>query len=244
MTTKNKEAAHGALERNQGKLNGDPPKRKRTTRKAPAKRGSVEVTEIGGEVPTNGAEAVITMAKPVTVEVTIQGTCDMLFHRWNVEEVKAKADADKGSKAKKTDNPETMVYRNDSGEICLPNTYIKGALVKAAKSYQDPRSPRKSLMDMAKAVILPLTRLASLGLTKWDYEHQCRVNVQRNAVTRTRPAIKEGWKATFMIQLLRPQYIDSKMLMRLLVDAGELVGVGDDRPNYGRFQVVHFEPLQ
>jgi hypothetical protein len=217
------------------------PKRKRTTKKTPAKRGSVTVTEIGGEVPTNGAEAVLT--KPVSVEVTIQGTADMLFHRWNVEEVEARAGAGKGSKVKKTDNPETMVYRDDRNNVCLPGEYLRQSIIHAAKSHQDPRSPRKSLMDMAKATIVCLTPLASLGMTQWDYEDKRRVNIQRNAVTRTRPAIKAGWKATFIIRLLRPQYIDPKLLLQLLVDAGVLVGVADFRPTYGRFQVVRFEEL-
>lgn len=45
------------------------------------------VPAIGGESPTNGAKQAIDTEIPFVVEVTIQGTSDLLFHRWNVESV-------------------------------------------------------------------------------------------------------------------------------------------------------------
>ena len=53
------------------------------------------------------------------VNMRIQGRQDILFHRWNDEEVQAKAAARKGSEEKKRDNPEAYVYRNDEGFICI-----------------------------------------------------------------------------------------------------------------------------
>lgn len=196
-----------------------------------------------GPETTNGASASIDLSKPYRVEVSIEGEADLLFHRWNCEAVEAKARAAKGSAAKKTDDVESYVYRNDDGELCIPGEYVRQAVIAAAKFRQDPRSPRKSAMDLVKAAVISLSPLASLGVSDWDYEHRCRVQVQRNGVTRVRPAISAGWKATVVFLVNLPEYVPPAMLHGLLTDAGRLVGVADFRPTYGRFQVTRFEVL-
>lgn len=200
-------------------------------------------TAIGPEV-TNGAQATIDLSRPYMAEVTICGTADMLFHRWNCEAVEEKAKAAKGSKAKKQDNIESYVYRNDDKELCIPGEYLRGAIIAASKFRQDPRSPRKSAMDLVKAAVISLTPLASLGIREWHYEHKCRVQVQRNGITRVRPAIKVGWRATFQFLVNLPEYVSPEMLNSLISDAGRLIGIADFRPTYGRFNVVRFETVQ
>lgn len=196
------------------------------------------VSELG-EV-SNGAEVAIALSMPYSVSFTLTGNADLLFHRWNVESVAAKAAAAKGSAAKKSDDVESYVYRNDKGELCIPGEYVRQALIMAAKYQQDPRSPRKSACDLCKAAIVSLSPLASLGVKDWDYLDQRRVTVQRNGITRTRPAVKAGWKAEFLFQVNLPNYIDESFLHALLNDAGKFVGVGDFRPTYGRFRVSAF----
>lgn len=197
-------------------------------------------TAIGPE-PTNGGERMIEMSMPYVVRMTIQGTADLLFHRWNCEAVAEKAAAAKGSKAKKSDDLESYVYRNDTGELCIPGEYLRQACIHAAKFKQDPRSPRKSAMDLFKAGIVPLTVLAPLGTPAWDYEHMARVMVQRNGVTRVRPAMKAGWKAEFDLLVNLPEYIAPTLLHEVASSAGRLVGLADFRPTYGRFAVVRFD---
>ena len=113
----------------------------------------------------------------------------------------------------------------------------------AAKYRQDPRSPRKSAMDLFKAGVISLTPLASLGTTTWDYEDRRRVVIQRNAVTRVRPAMRKGWKADVELMINLPEYIDQSLLLDVLGTAGRLIGVGDFRPTYGRFDVTGFKIL-
>jgi hypothetical protein len=197
-----------------------------------------------GPDASNGGAAEIERSIPYRVELTIRGEADLLFHRWNCEAVEAKSKAAKGSAAKKVDNVESYVYRNDQGEICLPGEYLRQAVIAAAKFRQDPRSPRKSAQDLVKAAVVSLTPLASLGVTEWDYEHRCRVQVQRNGVTRVRPALRAGWQASFIFLVNLPEYVSQEMLLGLLNDAGRLIGVGDFRPTYGRFQVVSFGILE
>lgn len=168
----------------------------------------------------------------------------MLFHRWNCEAVEAKANSAKGSKAKKSDNIESYVYRDDDNNICLPGEYLRQAIIHSAKFRQDPRSPRKSAMDLYKAGIVSLTMLASLGIQTWDYEHKCRVQIQRAGITRVRPAVKKGWTASFQIMVNTPEYIRPDDLIDVTNQAGRLIGLADFRPTYGRFVVTSFELMK
>jgi len=199
------------------------------------------VGAIGGQSPSNGAQEAIETEIPFVVEVTIQGTSDLLFHRWNCEAVAEKSAAKKGSKAKKEDNLESYVYRLDDGTLGLPGEYLRMSLIGAAKYRQDPRSPRKSAMDIFKAAIVSMTPIASLGSKAWDYEDKRRVVIQRSAITRVRPAFKAGWTATIQLMCNLPEYISPSFLNEVIQQAGKLVGVGDFRPSFGRFQVVKFE---
>jgi hypothetical protein len=201
----------------------------------------MKVTAIGPV--SNGAEASILNGSPYRVEVELTGSEDILFHAWNNEAVAEKAAAKKGSKEKKTDNIESYVYRCENGNLGIPGTYLSGALHNAAKFQPDPRSKRKSAMDLFKAAVIPLTKLSDLGAKQWDYEHKCRVCIQRNSVTRVRPALKAGWKATFELLVTLPEYISPSWLNEVLVDAGRLIGLADFRPTYGRFQVTGFKVL-
>ncbi len=198
-----------------------------------------------GPLVTNGGEEDIALTAPYTATVTIEGVAAILFHRWNNEAVAEKAAAAKGSKAKKSDNIESYVYRCDDGTIGIPGEYLKGAICDprngAAKYRQDPRSPRKSALDLFKAGVVVLTPIASLGKATWDYLDSRRVMVQRNGITRVRPAFLAGWRATFEVEVITAEYIPPQLLHAVLSDAGRLVGIGDFRPSYGRFQVVEFK---
>jgi len=195
---------------------------------------------VKSEQVTNGARDAVEAGIPYVVSVTIEGSADILFHRWNNEAVAAKAAAKKGSAEKKTDNVETFVYRDERGQIALPGEYLRQSIINAAKFKQDPRSPRKSAMDLYKAGVIALTPLASFGKEKWDYEDRRRVTVQRAGVTRVRPAMTKGWKLTFDFLVNLPEYIDANDLRETIESAGKLVGLGDFRPTYGRFGIVSF----
>lgn len=209
-------------------------------------------TAIGGESPSNdGIEDILSEA-PFVATVTITGDCPILFHRWSNEAVAEKAAAKKGSAAKKSDNVESYVWRNDENLICLPGLYLLGSMCDprngAAKYRQDPRSPRKSALDLFRAGVVTLTELAPIVsgktndvVTDWDYLDQRRVTVQRAGVTRCRPAFLAGWSATLTLMVQTPEYISPAFLHDVLTQGGKLVGVGDFRPTFGRFRIDRFD---
>ena len=67
---------------------------------------------------SNDAES--TIMAPYLAEIEVVGTAALLFHRWSVDGVEAKSKAAKGSKAKKEDDLESYVYRDDKGNLCIP----------------------------------------------------------------------------------------------------------------------------
>lgn len=211
-----------------------------------------EPLALGGDV-SNAGEHTIELEAPYRVAVTVTGDSPLLFHRWQNESVEAKAKAAKGSAAKKSDDVESYVWRNLDGIICLPGEYLRGTLIDpkngAAKYQQDPRSPRKSALDLFRAGVLSLTDLAPITRADgsladaWDYIDRRRVTVQRAGITRSRPAFATGWSATALLMVTTPHYLDPSLLRTTLSTAGRLTGVGDFRPSFGRFSVTNFEVL-
>lgn len=194
--------------------------------------------------PTNDGAFVIEASIPYIVQIQITGTAPILFHRWSCEDVEAKSKASKGSKTKKTDNLEAYLYRDGSKEICVPGEYLRQSVISAAKYRQDPRSTRKSACDLFKAGVISLTELAPTGAKEPDYLDRRRVCIMRAAITRVRPALSAGWTAAFQMQVQTPEYIPPQFLHSVLIDAGRLVGIGDFRPSFGRFNVTKFEVLE
>ena len=195
---------------------------------------------------TNGAQSVIDESLPYIARIGVQGTAPLLFHGWNNESIDAKGKSAKGSKAKKSDDVESYVYRNDTGLLGIPGKNFYAAVVEAGRYVQDPRSPRKSARDLCRAGIVPLTVIATFTpkTKEWDYLDKQRVTVQRAGITRTRPAMREGWSVTFDLLINLPEYISQPLLSKLLIDAGRLVGVCDYRPTYGRFAVNNFQIVE
>jgi hypothetical protein len=200
------------------------------------------VQELGPN-PTNSAAALIAFSEPYIVHLTIEGSTKLIMHRWNVEAVEEKARAKRGSAAKKTDDTESYLYRNEKNHICVPGEYLRMSIVNAAKYMQDPRSPRKSAMDLFKAGVIVLTELAPVlidgkPITEAHGIDRRRAIVNHQGITRSRPFVNAGYQLRFDVQVILPEYIPRDVLAQVTGNAGRLVGIGEIRPSYGRFFVV------
>jgi hypothetical protein len=191
---------------------------------------------------SNGAEEAISVTSPYRFAVTVAGDAPLLFHSWNIEAIEEKAAAKKGSEAKKTDNIESYAYRTDAGMLGIPGSNFQACLREAGRFVPDPRSPRKSSMDLIRAGIVPLDIVAPFHgeKTTWDYEDRRRVTVMRAGVTRTRPAMNIGWEITFNMLVTTPEYLSPELVRQIIGQAGRTVGLCDFRPTYGRFSVTRF----
>lgn len=191
--------------------------------------------------PGSSLKVKINTELPYRVEAVLVGECPMLFHRWDCDSVASKGKAKKNSAEKKTDNLESYVYRCQDGTLGVPGSNLKASIVAAAKFSQDPRSPRKSACDLFKAGVFVATDIASLGITRWEFEDHRRAPVQRQGITRIRPGVQAGWRMTFEIRVILPEYITISLLHEVLERAGKLTGLCDFRPEFGRFRVERCE---
>lgn len=207
------------------------------------KNGTAEIrdatTDLGGEA---ARAARFDPEKPYSVEVEIEGVAPLLMHRYDFGDVNTKAEAGKGSATKKTDNLESYLYRDpETNEIGIPAVAMKACLAEAAKSFQDPRSKRKSARDLVKASIFVSPEVAPLGKATWDYEDKQRAVVNMSCICRVRPAFKKGWRARFQINVVQPALVSKDFLEALVKNAGSFLGLLDQRPDYGRFTIRAFE---
>lgn len=210
------------------------------TEVAENQRLAVDETQI-----TNGASESIVQGLPYRLSVGIVGTAPLLFHAWNVQSVAGKAAAAKGSKAKKSDDIESYAYRDENGNLGIPGQNFAASIQVSGKFMQDPRSPRKSAFDLCRAGVIALSIVAPFEplTTTWDYEDSRRVTVQRNGITRVRPAMREGWRIKFDLLITTPEYLPPPTMAHLINQAGRLVGLCDFRPTFGRFAVESTEIL-
>lgn len=194
---------------------------------------------------SNDAAEMIRFGEAYNARVTVEGLCPLLMHAWSNESVAEKAASAKNSKAKKTDDVESYLYRVSEVDrrIGIAGKCFHGALIVAGKSKQDPRSPRKSACDLLKAGIIVNTLVAPFEPDRMeaDYLDAQRVVIQRNAVTRMRPAMNPGWRVTFDLTITLPEYLSRPFLQEVIREAGRVVGLCDYRPSHGRFAVVGFE---
>lgn len=192
----------------------------------------------------NDAKESIEMEIPFTVEVSLKGTTPFLFHRWSNEAVAAQQAAKKNSIVKKSDNVESYVFRNDKKELCIPAEYVRMSIINSGKYDAHPQKPRASAFDLFKAGIVCSPDLCPLNggeVYDWDSLDQRRVVIQRSSITRSRPMMKTGWEIDLEITSLLPDLIDFNFLNKTLIRAGQLIGVGDFRPSFGRFTVTKFK---
>ncbi len=198
------------------------------------------------EESTNGRVDYAAGIHPYRMAVEVEGTANLLFHRYDPAVVDRKSKATKGSAERMTDHPEDAVYRDGDGVLCLPATNWHAALANAAKFVSDPRSSgrRKQAGDLFKAAVIVLPDLVpfrnSRGepATSWDFVDRRGVVVQRARVNRERPGLLAGWRARFIVEVLAADYVEPQLLREVLGLAGRFCAVGDFRPNFGRFQVV------
>lgn len=183
-----------------------------------------------------------------SMRVKIEGVSRILFHRYDPESVERKSKAPKGSAEKKTDDLESYLYRDLDGYISIPAVNIKACLLNAAKHFSDPRSTgqKKQAKDLFAAAIFIEPEMCPVlvggkRVKEPQFIDRRGVVVQRNRVNRERPGLLPGWQCEFTVNVLAPEYITPELLREVIFVAGRFVGLGDFRPDFGRFQVISAE---
>jgi len=130
------------------------------------------------------------------------------------------------------------IYVDENNRPCIPGEMIEAMMIGAARKNKRGKDFQAgAISDGNWPVEYSGARTAE---ELWEDEsfRDCRaVVVQRSRVLRTRPIFRE-WSLSFEVSYL-PEVISSGDDIRnALKLAGQIIGLGDYRPRYGRFEVV------
>jgi hypothetical protein len=128
----------------------------------------------------------------------------------------------------------------DNGRPCIPGEVIEACLLEAARKSRKGKQAQAGIMVPDNAILIydgpqNIDEMWESG----QFIHKAGVKIQRNKVIRTRPVFK-NWSAVITIHYL-PGLLNESDVKTFLEVAGQIVGLGDWRPKFGRFVV---EPAQ
>ena len=171
------------------------------------------------------------------IKVSVKGTSPLLLHKY------VEPDQTTSKKKKKVYVPaeeaEKVCYRTEDGQIYIPSTHFKGAMINAGVDFI--YSGRKTYKEYIKSGMFIEEK--EIILTPQEYNiSNLPVVISRARIMRSRPEFKE-WECTFTIEVINED-LDKSILKEILESAGKFQGVGDFRPEYGRFVITSFEVVK
>ena len=168
--------------------------------------------------------------------VKVKGRAPLLMHKFNPD--------NGGSSRRKqvyvpNEEAEKATYRTEKGELYLPNTHFKASMVKASTDFK--MKGQKTYKDYIKAGVF--IEEEEIVLDQQEYViHAEPVVIGSARVMSWRPKFKE-WSCEFTMALT-DEMLDKSTVKEILISAGRFKGVGDHRPEYGRFDVVEFKKIK
>ena len=125
----------------------------------------------------------------------------------------------------------------EGGRPCIPAAAFEAAILQAAARSRLKSRYRGTVMVKGNALIRyqgPDTVDGLMG--EPAFRLRIPVVVSGRRIMRTRPMFA-AWSAAFEIAFL-PSYVNQADLLDVLASAGDTIGVGDYRPQFGRFAIA------
>ena len=185
-----------------------------------------------------------------TLHFSIEGVTPLLMHSAQLADPLnkyARAIKKISSKRTKTDDDHAamqrleatggMYWRDDVG-LHVPGECIESCLINAAKLRKLGTTFKRGAQVVELHCPLlktgaPNSREEIAKDPKFRYVKSVKVGTSR--VMRTRP-IFESWALTFTV-MYDPQQLQREDIVSMAEDAGSMVGIGDFRPRFGKFDV-------
>ena len=184
-----------------------------------------------------------------TTKITIKGLTPLLMHNIQLADPLSNAAmtlAKLTSKRNKTHDDHKAVakaewygglYVDEKLRPCLPGEVVEGAIIEGAKRHRLGQAAKGGIIAYGN---FPLEYDGPKSIDKlWEhggFMKRSAVRVQKARVIRTRPMFPQ-WSCTFTIQW-DPQMIASEDQLMDIVETAGVVGIGDYRPKFGRFEVT------
>lgn len=189
------------------------------------------------------------------IEFSVEGVCPLMIHNGrlaNPMDPYARQIKVITSKGKKTESDyeeiarlehEGGLYLNDAGRVIVPSNMIEGAITEGAKKSKRGKLAKAGMFVVDDALLEYDGPQDAKGL--WQdrrFVDQRIVKVGMARVLRTRPIFRD-WRFKFVLNYL-PDVLNRHEIVEAISVAGVLIGLGEMRPRYGRYDVANAVDLK
>lgn len=184
------------------------------------------------------------------VRLTLNGTAPMLMHNIQLADPLhpiARAMKEISSKRKKTDEDQFRLaelefkgglYISDELGPFVPGVNVEKCLVEGARITKQGKQVERGLFVVENEcpLLYQGPRSADALWANEDFRSRMAVKVGTSRVQRTRPMFRTwALEATAEVD---PALLNLESVQSIATDAGNMVGLGDFRPRYGRFTAL------
>jgi len=186
------------------------------------------------------------------IKIKLTGTNPLLLHNSrlaNPLDPYARAKAEITGKRKKTDEDYARimqleargsVYETPDGKLGHPTQNVWRCLYDAAKSFKRGEDVKRSLIEIGDVTVPLLVNGKQIAIDAFlenpeniDYRP---VTLSKRKTMRARPIVRK-WESAHEFDLLT-DILDLDVVKLIARHAGRVVGVGDWRPKFGKFEAV------
>ena len=137
---------------------------------------------------------------------------------------------------------EARVYKNGQG-LYIPATWVKKSMLNGC-TLADLKQGRRGFYPYLAGGVFIVEREIPLGKETFDFMHERWGRIPPGpkgaAAWLRNPGVKEGWEASFTL-MVADNTLGQDSIKAALEQAGMLVGLGNGRPDFGRFIVTGWE---
>ncbi len=184
------------------------------------------------------------------LNVTIEGVAPLLMHNISLADASNPITKEISKIAKKRPKTEADMaelsrleflgglYTNAESRVVIPAKLLTATIINGAKKLKQGPAAKAGIF-LAKASFVLDYDGPNSPEDLWEdkrFVHKEFAKVGMAKILRTRPVFEE-WRVTFSLDFL-DDVCDESQIIEYITLAGRLVGIGDWRPQHGRFKIV------
>jgi len=176
------------------------------------------------------------------ISVKVEGVTALLFNRFMPAQIESETKKRPG--AVKDLDIEDKLYKDGKGNICIPSTWMMGAIIDASKNFKIVGKGKSTYSKLVGSSVNVNPELLMVSPQKWEPYSISAVNpMTRGRMMVSRPRM-DKWSISFRLSF-NENDIPMEVMKGIVDYAGQYSGLGDWRPNkkgqFGKFIVTKFE---
>lgn len=177
----------------------------------------------------------------INVQTKIKGLTGLIMDKLNVDDIiNPPRQIKKYTEEVLRAMAEKAIYRNGDG-LYIPNRNMKKCLINGSKMGRIKLTGRQNLHPFIEASVFVVPAEIPLGKDKPDGYIQIPMRRKDGNVIPKRLPIITDWELPFNLLIYDDEIVNG--IHEALIVAGLSVGLGNQRPEYGRFEVLEWEVI-